>query len=237
MAAIASSSAIATDGTASPLAGLTVARPSSPRPASSGPAPHRPGTARGPGAQRHRRVRPPRRPARPGRSAPAGSPRLRSGSCAAPPRDLRQRHDQAEHPEDHPHPPRPRRRDPRGGTSRSPGSRRPTSRGTANAERTRRGGGAAAQPCDDPEGAGRFPRRLELGAADGPPPRPLPRPGAHLPQDRREATLPDLRGDRAADRPGGLTALETRALWDSLFLTLPEVAELLEVVRSHATRP
>jgi integrase len=35
---------------------------------------------------------------------------------------------------------------------------------------------------------------------------------------------------------GGLTAREARALWDSLFLTLPEVAEFLENVRLNATR-
>ena len=36
---------------------------------------------------------------------------------------------------------------------------------------------------------------------------------------------------------GGLPAREKIALWDSLFLTLPEVATLLESVRTHATQP
>ncbi len=36
---------------------------------------------------------------------------------------------------------------------------------------------------------------------------------------------------------GGLSAREQRVLWDSLFLTLPEVTELLGSIRLHATQP
>jgi hypothetical protein len=36
---------------------------------------------------------------------------------------------------------------------------------------------------------------------------------------------------------GGLTKAEVADLWDCLFLTLPEIEELLEFVRAHAKQP
>jgi integrase len=74
---------------------------------------------------------------------------------------------------------------------------------------------------------------VSLGLLSGP----VPIKGVRLPKASEQMPFQTWEEvNKIIDR-GGLTSLEERALWDRVFLTVPQIAEILEFVRSKARRP
>lgn len=67
--------------------------------------------------------------------------------------------------------------------------------------------------------------------------KPFPLKAVRLPKTEEKPPFQTWQEIERTIRRGGLTPDEVADLWDSLFLTLPEIAELLEYVRTHARHP
>ncbi|MCY2988005.1 MAG: hypothetical protein NTY19_09105 [Planctomycetota bacterium] len=67
--------------------------------------------------------------------------------------------------------------------------------------------------------------------------RPLPKKGLRFPKMTEKPPFQTWQEIERKIARGGLTKAEVADLWDCLFLTLPEIEELLEFVREHARQP
>ncbi len=67
--------------------------------------------------------------------------------------------------------------------------------------------------------------------------RPLPKKGLRFPKMTEKPPFQTWQEIERKISRGGLTKAEVADLWDCLFLTLPEIEELLEFVRAHAKQP
>lgn len=78
---------------------------------------------------------------------------------------------------------------------------------------------------------------LELGGASWKTEGRIPRPWAEIPEDRRKAAIPTRADIERRLARGGLSAVEIRELWHSLFLHRTEVDEMLTFVRTCHAEP